>query len=99
MQKFLISYEFNSNEDKLKGGEMLIEWHASKGPEKRPANYIVHSWIFMMQNGIGNSVVSSDNLETIWEQWNPWSHLMEITIEPCLDLEETVSLFKKIIKN
>ena len=96
MQNFLISYEFNNTVDKLKGGEMLIEWYESKGPHKRPSNYIVHSWIFMIQNGIGHSVVSSDSLETIWLQWNPWSHLMKITIEPCLDLDETVSLFKKI---
>ena len=96
MQKFLISYEFSSIADKLKGGEMLIEWYESEGPEKRPKNYIVHSWIFMIHKGIGHSVVSSDSLETIWQQWNPWSHLMEINIEPCLDLDETVSLFKKI---
>tara|TARA_B100000212_G_scaffold11335_1_gene8229 strand:- start:88 stop:381 length:294 start_codon:yes stop_codon:yes gene_type:complete len=96
MQNFLISYKFKSNTDKLKGGEMLIEWYESKGPEKRPSNYIVHSWIFMIQNGVGHSVVSSDSLDTIWQQWNPWSHLMEIKIEPCLDLKETVSLFKKI---
>ena len=96
MQNFLISYEFNNSVDKLKGGEMLIEWYESNGPNKRPSNYIVHSWIFMIQNGVGHSVVSSDSLETIWQQWNPWSHLMDITIEPCLDLDETVSLFKKI---
>tara|TARA_B100000212_G_C26907365_1_gene336328 strand:+ start:164 stop:457 length:294 start_codon:yes stop_codon:yes gene_type:complete len=96
MQKFLISYKFKSSEDKIKGGKMLLEWYESKGPEKRPSNYIVHSWIFLIQNGTGHSVVSSDSLETIWQQWNPWSYLMEISIEPCLDLDETVSLFKKI---
>ncbi len=96
MQNFLISYEFNSSTDKKKGGEMLVEWHDLKGPEKRPSNYIVQSWIFMIQSGIGYSVVSCDSLETIWQQWNPWSHLMEIKIEPCLDLNETVSLFKKL---
>ena len=51
--------------------------------------------IFMIQNGIGHSVVSADSLETIWKQWHPWRRLMDINIQPCLDLDETVSLFKK----
>ena len=38
---------------------------------------------------------SADSLETIWKQWHPWRRLMDINIQPCLDLDETVSLFKK----
>ena len=62
---------------------------------KREQNYEVHSWIFMVQNGIGHSVVSADSLETIWKQWHPWRRLMVISIQPCMDLDETVGLFKK----
>ena len=96
MQRFLISYQFNDGIDQQKGGEMLVEWYESGGPQNRPENYEVHSWIFIIQNGIGYSVVSSDSLETIWKQWHPWSHLMDIEIQPCLNLEETVSIFNKL---
>ena len=95
MQRYLISYEFADGEDLEEGGEMLINWYESGGPQNRPENYEVHSWIFMIQNGIGHSVVSADSLETIWKQWHPWRRLMDINIQPCLDLDETVSLFKK----
>ena len=95
MQRYLISYEFTDGEDQEEGGEMLLNWYESGGPQNRPENYEVHSWIFMVQNGIGHSVVSADSLETIWKQWHPWRRLMDINIQPCLDLDETVSLFKK----
>tara|TARA_B100001250_G_scaffold330169_1_gene295016 strand:- start:228 stop:386 length:159 start_codon:yes stop_codon:yes gene_type:complete len=50
----------------------------------------------MIQNGIGHCVVRADSLETIWKLWHPWRKLMDINIQPCLDLEETISLIKKI---
>ena len=58
MQRYLISYEFTDGEDQEEGAEMLINWYESGGPQNRPENYEVHSWIFMVQNGIGHSVVS-----------------------------------------
>ena len=64
MQRYLISYEFTDGEDQEEGAEMLINWYESGGPQNRPENYEVHSWIFMVQNGIGHSVVSADSLET-----------------------------------
>ena len=54
----------------------------------------VKSWIFLPQHGTGYSVVNADSLETIWRQWRPWRELMEITIEPCADLDETVALYR-----
>ena len=62
MQRYLISYEFTDGEDQEEGAEMLINWYESGGPQNRPENYEVHSWIFMVQNGIGHSVVSADCL-------------------------------------
>ena len=59
MQRYLISYEFADGEDQEEGGEMLINWYESGGPQNRPENYEVHSWIFMIQNGIGHSVAVS----------------------------------------
>ena len=59
MQRYLISYEFTDGEDQEEGAEMLINWYESGGPQNRPENYEVHSWIFMVQNGIGHSVVSA----------------------------------------
>ena len=53
MQRYLISYEFTDGEDQEEGAEMLINWYESGGPQNRPENYEVHSWIFMVQNGIG----------------------------------------------
>ena len=61
MQRYLISYEFTDGEDQEEGAEMLINWYESGGPQNRPENYEVHSWIFMVQNGIGHSVVSADS--------------------------------------
>ena len=43
--------------------------------------------------GNGYSVVDADSLETIWRQWQPWRELLEFTIEPCADLDQTVALF------
>jgi len=39
-------------------------------------------------------VVDTDSLETIWRQWRAWRELMEITIEPCADLDEAVALYR-----
>ena len=39
-------------------------------------------------------LVDTDSLETIWRQWRPWRELMEITIEPCADLDEAVALYR-----
>ena len=49
----------------------------------------------MIQNGTGHCVVRADSLETIWGLWHPWRKLMDISIQPCSDLEETISLIKK----
>ena len=95
MQRYLISYEFNDGEDQEIGGDMLVEWYETGGVENRPENYEVLSWVFMIQNGTGHCVVRSDSLDTIWKLWYPWRKLMDITIQPCLDLEETISLIKK----
>ena len=46
MQRYLISYEFTDGEDQEEGAEMLINWYESGGPQNRPENYEVHSWIF-----------------------------------------------------
>ena len=35
----------------------------------------------------------TDSLETIWKQWSPWRELLEFTIEPCADLDQTVALY------
>jgi len=94
MQRYLISYQFYNGEKQEKGGEMLVEWYEAGGPENRPDGYNVDSWIFLPQNGKGFSVVTADSLETIWRQWRPWRLFMDITIEPCADLEETIEFFK-----
>ena len=49
----------------------------------------------MIQSGIGHCVVKTDSLETIWILWHPWKKLIDITIQPCTDLEETISLIQK----
>ena len=53
------------------------------------------AWGFMIQNGIDHCVVRSDSLEIIWKPWHPWRKLLDITIQPCSDLEETISLIKR----
>ena len=59
---------------------MLTEWYDKRGPHNRPEGY---------------SVVNADSLETIWRHWPPRRELMEITIEPCADLDEkTVALYR-----
>ena len=37
--------------------------------------------------------VDTDSLDTIWKQWSPWRELLEFTIEPCADLDQTVALY------
>ena len=49
--------------------------------------------IFLNQHGNGYFVVNSDSLVTILRKLLPWRELMEITIEPCADLDETLSSF------
>jgi len=94
MQRYLITYQFYDGESQQEGGDMLIEWYESGGPDNRPEGYDVQSWIFMPQNGKGHSVVLANSLETIWRQWRPWRKFMDINIQPCADLEETVEFFK-----
>ena len=55
MQGYLVSYEFNEGEDQEVGGDILVQWYESGGVENRPETYEVQSWVFMIQNGIGNS--------------------------------------------
>ena len=91
---FLISYKFTDADTQEEGAKMLMEWYDKGGPQNRPEGYDVKSWVFLPQRGNGYSVVNSDSLETIWKQWRPWKILMEITIEPCADLDETISLYR-----
>ena len=73
---------------------MLTEWNDKGGPQNRPDNYYVKSWICLPQLGNGYSVEDTDSLETIQRQWRPWRELMEITVEPCTDLDEAVALYR-----
>ena len=90
---FLISYKFSNPTSQEKGAKMLKDWYDKGGPQNRPEGYDVKSWIFLPQHGNGYSVVNADSLEIIWQQWRPWRELMEITIEPCADLDQTVALY------
>ena len=56
MQRYLISYEFTDGEDQEEGAEMLINWYESGGPQNRPENYEVHSWIFMVQRATSKNI-------------------------------------------
>jgi len=47
---------------------MLTECFDKGGLLKRPENYDVKSWIFLLQHGNGYCVVDIDTLETIWRQ-------------------------------
>ncbi len=49
----------------------------------------------MLINWYESGGPQKDSLETIWKQWHPWRRLMDISIQPCMDLDETVGLFKK----
>ena len=92
---FLIAYKFSDATAQEKVAKMLKEWNDKGGPQNRPEGYYVKSWILLPQHGNGCSVVNTDSLETIWRQWRPWRELMEITIEPCADLDETVTLYSR----
>ena len=92
---FLISYNFYDAQAQDEGAQMLLEWYEKGGPQNRPNGYEVKSWIFLPQNGSGYSVVNTDSLEIIWRQWRPWREFMDINIQPCADLEETINLFRK----
>ena len=91
---FIISYKFSDAKAQEKGGKMLTEWYEKGGSQNRPDGYDVKSLIFLPQHGNGYSVVNADSLETIWRQWRTWRELMEINIEPCADLDETVALYR-----
>ena len=56
MQRYLISYEFNDGDDQEVAGDMLLKWYESGGVENSPETYDVHSWVFMIQNGIAHCV-------------------------------------------
>ena len=90
---FLFSYKFNNANAQEKGSKMLKEWYENGGPQNRPEGFDVQSWIFLSQHGTGYSVADSDSLETIWRQWKPRRELLEFTIEPCSDLDQTVGLY------
>ena len=91
---FLISYKFTDSKGQEKGAKMLKGQYDIGGPQNRPEGCEVKSWIFLPQHGNGYSVVNADSLEIIWQQWRPWRELMEITIEPCADLDEAVALYR-----
>ena len=89
---FLISYKFNDANAQNKGQNFKgMVWKGDH--QNRPEGYDVKSWIFLPQHGNGYSVVDADSLETIWKQWSPWRELLEFTIEPCADLDQTVALY------
>ena len=48
---FLISYKFNDANAQEKGAKMLTQWYDKGGPQNRPENYEVKSWIFLPQHG------------------------------------------------
>ena len=73
---------------------MLTRWYDKGRPQNRPEGYDVKSCIFLPQHGNCYTVVNADSLETIWRQWKPWIELMEITIEPCADLDETIAIYR-----
>ena len=91
---FLISYKFTDANAQEKGSKMLKEWYDKGGPQNRPDGYDVKSWIFLLKQGNSHSAVNVDFLESILHQWRPWRELMEIIIEPCADLDETVALYR-----
>ena len=72
---------------------MLKECYEKGGPQNRSEGYDVKSWIFFPQNGNGYSVVDADSLETILEQWRSWRELLEFTIEPPADIDQTAALY------
>ena len=61
------------------------------GPQNRPEVMMLNLG-FSCLNMAGTRR-RSDSLETIWRQWQPWSELLEFTIEPCADLDQTVALY------
>ena len=63
---FLISYKFNDADAQGRGSKMLKEWYDKGGPQNRPEDNGIQSWIFLPQYGNGYSVVDADSLETIW---------------------------------
>ena len=91
---FLISYKFSDANAQERGAQMLTKWYDEGGPQNRPEGYDVKSWIFLPQHGNGYFEVNVNSLETIWRQWQPWRELMEISIEPCADLDETVAQYR-----
>jgi len=76
----------------LEDDELCKIWNIIEIAMEREG-YDVQSWIFLPQHGNGYSVVDADSLETIWKQWSPWRELLEFTIEPCADLDQTVALY------
>ncbi len=88
---FLISYKFTDANAQDKGAKILEEWNDKGGEQNRPESYDVKSWIFLLQHGNGYSFV--DALETIWKQWSPWRELLEFTIEPCANFDQTEALY------
>ena len=42
---FLISYKFTDANSQDKGAKMLKEWYDKGGPQNRPEDYDVKSWI------------------------------------------------------
>ena len=90
---FLISYRFTDAKAQDKGSKMLRGLHYKKGPQNRLEGYDIKSWIFLPQHSYRYSLVDADSLETIWKQWSPWRELLEFTIEPCADLDQTLALY------
>ena len=74
---------------------MLKDWYDKGGSQNRQEGYYVKSWIFLPQHGNDYFIVDDDSLEIIWKQWSPWRELLELTIEPFADLDQTVALYCK----
>ena len=65
----------------------------TKEVRKTDQRVMMLNWIFLPQHGNGYSVVDIDSLETNWKKWSPWRELLEFTIEPFADLDQTVALY------
>ena len=72
---------------------MITERDDKGEPQKRLRRYNFKSWILLTHYGNGYSVVNADSLKNICREWRTWKKLLEISIEPCAELDEKVVLY------
>ena len=89
---FLISYKFTDSKAQDKWSKILKNG-TTKEVREIDQRVMMLNWFFLLQHGNGFSVLDADSLETFWKQWSPWRELLEFTIEPCADLDQTVALY------